>query len=129
MARREMRNLRATPADLAWACLCGLHGDEMRRCKIDDNQPDIVKALRAAGCSVEPRLARVGGGAPDILVGHKGVNYTLEVKDGSKPPSARKLTADEVKWHREWRGQVAIVNNITEALAAVGLEPRSSNGK
>lgn len=25
----------------------------------------------------------------------------MEIKDGSKPPSQRKLTNDEIKWHRK----------------------------
>jgi hypothetical protein len=41
------------------------------------------------------------------------------VKDGSKPPSARKLTEDQVKWHAEWRGQVAVVENVEQAIEAI----------
>lgn len=93
----------------------------MRGSRIDRNQTSIVAALRAAGCSVEPRLARVGGGCPDILVGRRGVNFLLEIKDSEKVPSARKLTADEVVWHREWMGQVCVVKTIEEALNAVGI--------
>jgi hypothetical protein len=44
----------------------------------------------------------------------------LEVKDGAKPPSARKLTKAQIVWHRDWRGMVHIVNNTTEALTAIG---------
>lgn len=44
----------------------------------------------------------------------------MEVKDGSKPPSARKLTPDEARWHAQWKGPVFVVNNVSEALAAVG---------
>lgn len=88
--------------------------------KKDDNQDGIVSALRQAGCSVTT-LASVGGGCPDLLVGLRGGNYLLEVKDGDKPPSARKLTPDQVTWHSEWRGQVTVVKNIDEALCAVGL--------
>lgn len=87
---------------------------------MDTNQAEIVGALRLAGCSVQ-HLHTVGKGCPDILVGYRGVNYALEVKDGSLPPSARKLTGPETDWHRDWRGQVAIVNNIREALAVVGV--------
>lgn len=47
------------------------------------------------------------------------MNTFLEIKDSAKPKSARKLTEDQVKWHAEWRGQVAVVENIEQALAAI----------
>lgn len=91
-----------------------------RAAKCDRNQPEVVKALRAVGCSVE-FLHRIGSGVPDLLVGHKGSNILMELKDSQKPPSARQLTDDEKQWHAAWRGQVCVVSNISEALAAVGL--------
>ena len=63
----------------------------MRRAAVDANQAEIVKALRKVGATVQP-LHRVGQGCPDLAVGHGGVNHMIEVKDGSKPPSARGLT-------------------------------------
>lgn len=59
-----------------------------------------MEALRLAGCFVQS-LAGVGKGCADILVGNDGRWYLIEVKDGSKPPSQRKLTDDEIKWHRK----------------------------
>lgn len=90
------------------------------RGRVDANQRAIVEALRACGCSVQV-LSSVGRGCPDVLVGVKGRNILLEIKDGAQPPSARGLTIDEARWHREWRGQVTVVTSIDEALAAVGL--------
>lgn len=69
------------------------------RAKVDANQKVIVEALRAAGCFVTS-LAGVGGGVPDVLVGSDGKWFLMEIKDGSKPPSQRKLTDDEIKWHK-----------------------------
>lgn len=89
-----------------------------RAAKVDDNQAEIVAALRKAGYSVCV-LSAVGKGVPDIMVGSYGVNVLLEIKDGSKPASARKLTADEAKWHKAWKGQVAVVSSVYEALEAV----------
>lgn len=91
-----------------------------RAAAVDANQPEIVAALRKAGAVVQ-HLHMVGQGCPDLLVGFRGKNYLLEIKDGSKPPSARKLTKDEAAWHIQWPGTVSIVNNADEALAAVGL--------
>ena len=87
---------------------------------VDANQAEIVKALRAAGASVEP-LHRQGKGCPDLMIGWRGHNILAEAKDGTKPPSARKLTPDEELWHASWRGQVAVVNTVDEALALIGV--------
>lgn len=90
----------------------------MRAPKVDANQAEIVEALRKVGCSVQ-LLHMVGKGCPDLLVGWQGMNVMLELKDGSKPPSARKLTPDQEKWHDSWRGQVTIVCSVDEAVRAV----------
>lgn len=87
----------------------------MRNAKIDANQPEIVKTFRQLGYSVQC-LHTVGKGVPDLLVGKHGKNWLVEVKDGSKPPSARCLTDDQVIWHNEWRGQVCIINSVDEVL-------------
>ena len=91
-----------------------------RAAKVDDNQGEIVAALRSAGCSVTS-LASVGRGCPDLVVGRAGVTYLLEVKDGRKPPSKRRLTSDEKAWHGAWRGQVAVVESVQDAFKAVGM--------
>ena len=94
-----------------------------RAAKVDANQKIIVKALRDAGATVQ-HLHAVGAGCPDLLVGHRGLSHLVEVKDGKKPPSARKLTPDQVVWHRDWRGSpVHVVKSVTEALAVLGIEP------
>lgn len=89
-----------------------------RAAKVDANQSDITSALRALGVSVQP-LHMVGKGCPDLLCGYRGRNVLLEVKDGKKPPSARRLTDDESRWAASWNGQVAVVNCIADAISAV----------
>ena len=91
-----------------------------RAAKVDANQREVVAALRGAGASVQ-LLHAVGEGCPDLLVGHLGVNYLLEVKDGQKPPSAQKLTPQQEIWHRDWRGHRVVVNSPEAALAAIGV--------
>jgi Holliday junction resolvase len=86
--------------------------------KVDRIQNEVVEALRRAGVSVQP-LHTVGKGCPDLLVGIRGVNLVLEVKDGELPPSRRTLTPEQVRWHADWRGQVAVVESIEAALDAV----------
>lgn len=83
-----------------------------RAARRDDNEKEIVVALRKAGAYVsfvdEPC---------DLIVGYKGRTILLEVKDGSKPPSARKLTPNEQKFHDEWTGgSLYVVTSIQEAI-------------
>ena len=82
----------------------------------DANEPEIIAALEAVGVSVQALNAK---GVPDLLLGVAGGNILLEVKDGDKPPSARKLTPDQVAWHEGWRGQVQVANSTDEALSLV----------
>lgn len=92
-----------------------------QRAKVDVNQKAIVQVLRAVGATVAP-THQLGKGFPDLVVGYKGTNYLLEVKDGTQPPSRRKLTADEQQWHDTWRGTVHIVNDEAEALQTIGAK-------
>lgn len=92
-----------------------------RAARVDANQSAIVAALRKCGCRVES-LAAVGNGIPDLLVMRGFRLFLLEIKDGSKVPSARKLTPDQVKWHAEWAGApLAVVETVEQALAALDL--------
>ena len=92
----------------------------MRQARVDANQTAIVRSLRDAKATVQ-HLHAVGQGCPDILVGYRGKNYLMEIKDGSKVPSARAMTAPQIEWHNGWRGQVAVVTTVAEALAVLGI--------
>ena len=84
--------------------------------RVDANQPDIVAGLRAVGASVL-HLHAVGHGCPDVLVGHYGCNYLFEIKG----PKGR-LTGVQQVWYDLWRGQVAVVRSLEDALAIMGLD-------
>jgi Holliday junction resolvase len=90
--------------------------------RVDSNQKSIVDALRKSGCSVQ-HLHQIGHGCPDLLVCRGNTLYLMELKDGSKPKSSQKLTADEIEWHRKWTGTVHIVHSAKEALSVVGVLP------
>lgn len=91
----------------------------MRAKKVDDNQKILVKHLRMIpGVTVE-HTHMIGDGVPDIVVGVRGLNYWLEIKDPGKSPSKRKLTPDEEKWHLKWTGQVAIVETLNDVLKII----------
>ena len=93
----------------------------MRRAnRIDANQNDIVDALRGAGAVV--RIISQGDGIPDLLVGYNGFTILMEVKDGDKVPSKRKLTELEQKFFDEWEGGLlVVVNNVQEAVDMLRL--------
>ena len=86
-----------------------------RAARVDANQEQVVSALRACGATV--RIVTQGDGLPDLLVGYRGYTLLLELKDGTKPPSARKLTPAEEKFFNEWKGGLlAKVESVDEAL-------------
>ena len=88
----------------------------MRRAsRLDNNHGEIVRAAEQAFCTVLD-LSRVGAGCPDILLGRKGKrgpeNILVEIKTADG-----KLTPEQIRFHREWRGQKAIVRSVDELLA------------
>ena len=93
----------------------------MRAARTDANHEEVVKALREAGATVQS-LASVGKGVPDLLVGFKSQTMLMEVKDSAKPPSKRRLTEDQLRWHGSWRGgPLAIVDSPESALSMLRL--------
>jgi hypothetical protein len=86
-----------------------------RAAKVDANQPAIIFALRSIGARVMPTHA-VGQGFPDLVVSFRGRNILIEIKDGSKPPSARRLTPDQKIFHEGWDGELYVVESAEEAV-------------
>ena len=86
-----------------------------RAARVDSNQTEIVKAFRRLGASVA-HTHTLGNGFPDVVVGVRGVNYLVEIKDGSKPPSQRKLTQDEQEFRGAWRGQYVVIESIDDVI-------------
>ena len=86
--------------------------------RADLNQHAIVTALRQLGMSVQI-LSQTGSGCPDVLVGHAHENILLEIK---QPKGV--LSAIQILWHKAWRGQVAVVRTVDEAIAAINKRVR-----
>lgn len=95
----------------------------MRRAsKVDDNQNEIVKALRQIpGISVAI-TSGIGKGYPDLNLGWKGKTYLIELKDGQKTASRRKLTDDEIRFKNNWTGHYAICSTLDEILNEINLK-------
>lgn len=87
--------------------------------RTDANQDEIVKALRSIGALVLS-LAAIGKGCPDLLVSWNGVLVLMEIKDGSKPRSQRKLTSMELDFFDKWSGSpVFVVESIDDAVSVL----------
>ena len=89
----------------------------MRRiAKADANQPEIVKAFRALGCTVA-HTHKLGQGFPDLVVGKLGVNVLVEIKASKKD----KLTPDEFDFFRDWKGHVSVVVDYEDVSRVVSV--------
>jgi len=89
--------------------------------RIDDSHRAIVAGLEAHGVRVIS-LAALGKGVPDLLCGWRGRWVLLEVKDGSKPPSARKLTPAEAHFLALCRADglpAYVVESVKQAVDVV----------
>lgn len=89
-----------------------------RAAHTDANQTAIVAALRKVGAKVTS-LAAVGGGVPDLLVGFRGVNVLLEVKNPEQSKRDQRLRKSQREFHATWPGKVAVVRTAEEAVLAV----------
>jgi len=87
--------------------------------RIDENQPQIVKALRKAGADVLS-LAEIGKGCPDLLVWAGGEYYLVEIKNPDKPIKDRELTPQQVQFHSTWKGIINVIETPEQALRLIG---------
>lgn len=98
----------------------GLENVPKYACKVDANHGEIVSALRKMGCFVHSTAA-AGNGFPDIAVAFRGRWHLIEIKDGNKPPSARKLTRHQEQFQAEVNGRAPtpVATCVDEAIAIV----------
>lgn len=79
----------------------------------DENEDEIVRALKRVGASVELISAP---GVPDLLVGFRDGTFLIEVK-GEKG----RLTDAQKRFRERWRGgPVITARTWQEALRAIG---------
>jgi len=95
----------------------------MTNARIDRNQPEVVKEFRRLGYSVKP-IHQVKK-CCDLLISKDKFTFLVEVKDGEKPPSARRLTEGEQEFKDSWQGRYYIcisledVHKIARAESAI----------
>ena len=81
--------------------------------RVDQNQDQIVSALRAAGAVVW-----VIGLPVDLLVGYKGHTFLVEVKNGPR----KRLTALQADFFESWGGgTLARIDGPDGALRMIGV--------
>ena len=99
-------------------------GYNKRAARVDGNHSDIKRDFELLGCSVAD-TSGAGDGFPDLVVGFVTshfpfkVNVLVEVKDGSKPPSERKLTPKQKIFHDNWIGPIEIVKDQEDVIRVV----------
>jgi len=85
-----------------------------RAAKVDDNQGDIVALFRRLGWSV--LLIHQIKNACDIMVAIDGITVAVEIKDGKKQPSQRKLTEGERKFKDGWNGHWHLIESEDDVI-------------
>ena len=93
----------------------------MKYGRTDDNQKQVVSELRKLGISVAV-TSDLGHGFPDLVIGYKGLNFLIELKDGKKPPSKRKRTQDQKDFQHDWSGWYAVACSLHEILYYINWE-------
>ena len=86
-----------------------------RAAKVDDNQKEVVALFRKLGWTV--LIISQLKNCCDIIVSKRGRTIAIEIKDGAKPVSARKLSDGEIKFRDAWQGEYALVICNDDVLA------------
>ena len=80
------------------------------KAKVDENQAEIVAFLRSKGATVFCSH-QIGKGFPDLVVGYKGKNLLIEVKNKN---AKGKLTPKEKEFLSFWKGKIHVISSIEE---------------
>lgn len=84
-----------------------------RAARVDSNHGEIRDFLRDRGAVVEDHSSWPCG--YDVLVHFAGQTVRCEIKDGSLPPSKRRLTENEQQAHDNNPASYAVVTSIEDA--------------
>jgi hypothetical protein len=85
-----------------------------RAAKKDDNHKEIVSFFESCGWVVWDTSQLKD--CVDIVVSRAFQTIVVEIKDGSKPPSKRKLTPGELKFRQKWRGHYRLVQSVEDVM-------------
>jgi len=88
-----------------------------KRGRTDGNHTEVIEAMRNIGAVVYS-VASIPN-FTDTLVGYRGQLFIIEIKDGTLPPSKRKLTDGEIKCKTDFERvgvTYHVANSVAEAL-------------
>ncbi len=86
--------------------------------KTDANHAHLRDHVFKVWCPVCVDTSKIGAGAGDLMIlTALGSFYMVEIKDGSKPPSARKLKPSQEKLLRLFPSVFKVITNREEAEA------------
>lgn len=88
--------------------------------KPDANQAEIIEALRAIPeCSVLV-LSAVGNACPDILIGYRGANLLVELKNPDVHYNPKLPTmVKQAEFRKSWKGQVVQAYTLKEIITTM----------
>lgn len=99
---------------------------------VDANHGEIITALRFHGFRVTD-YSKAGGGVPDLRVAADAwfgrAMFWVEIKDGSKVPSERRLTDAQVQWRKDNPAEVVVDVLCVEDVATLARGLRSALGR
>lgn len=84
----------------------------MRAARVDRNQNEVVDEFRRLGFSV--LITSQLKNCCDLIVAKRGISLAVEIKDGEKPPSQRKLSPGEERFKNEWQGEWRLVETLDD---------------
>ena len=99
-----------------------------QRARRDANHNEIVAVFESLGATW---LDTSGiGGALDGAIGYAGIDQRVEIKDGEKFLSRRRLTKDEETTFQEWRGRPpVVVETVEDAISLVNRMRKEACGQ
>lgn len=89
--------------------------------RADMNQKEIVSALEKMGASVLD-CHNHGHGMPDLIVGFRGKNHLVEIKNPANAYGRKGLNENQKQFAENWRGdKVHILRTIDDAIAFMSI--------
>jgi len=85
-----------------------------RAAKKDSNHNEITDAFKSLGYSVLD-ISQLKN-CCDAIVAKSNRTIAIEIKDGSKVPSARKLSEGEATFRDYWRGEWALIESVNDVI-------------
>ena len=86
-----------------------------RAARTDANHKEIINAFRAIGFSIFD-TSKLGQGFGDCVIARSDLTAIVEIKDGAKAASQRRLTKPEQGFKDAWRGKYFIVACVDDVF-------------